>query len=69
MHNIPGIAFSITDYFNPQYSHVESHIASIVQYALEHPLPTGTFLNVNFPKLNQQPFQGIRLQSKEWNFG
>jgi 5'-nucleotidase len=68
MHNIPGIAFSVTDYFNPSYAEVESYIPLMIRYVLEHPLPTGTFLNVNFPKNIEKGIKGIRFtkQGKEY---
>lgn len=68
MQGIPGIAFSLGDYFNPAYGSVESFIPLIVDYALKHPLPEGTFLNVNFPKSECGPIKGIRLttQGKEY---
>lgn len=68
MHDIPGIAFSCSDYFNPDYAEIESYIPSIMQYMLDHPLPSGTFLNVNFPKNMKEIFRGIRFarQGKEY---
>jgi 5'/3'-nucleotidase len=68
MHDIPGIAFSVTEYFNPVYSVVESYVPTIIQYVLEHPLPSGTFLNVNFPKDMDKKFQGFRFakQGREY---
>lgn len=68
MHNIPGIAFSVSDYFNPSYAEVENYIPLIVRYLLENPLPSGTFLNVNFPKQNDGGVKGIRFtkQGKEY---
>jgi 5'-nucleotidase len=68
MHNIPGIAFSVADYFNPTYAEVESTIPIIIRYILENPLPVGTFLNVNFPKDLQKGLKGIRFtkQGKEY---
>jgi 5'-nucleotidase len=49
MRNIPGIAFSCHNYENPGYENFEKHIYPLVQYVLDHPLPKGCFLNVNFP--------------------
>lgn len=68
MHNIPGIAISIADYFNPVYADIEKDIPGIVNYMLAHPLPYGTFLNVNFPKQNENGMKGIRFarQGKEY---
>lgn len=61
MHNIPGIAFSAADYFNPDYEKAEQYIPSIIQYLIEHPLSAGTFLNVNFPKHMENGMKGVRL--------
>lgn len=68
MHNIPGVAFSVFDYSNPDYENADSYILPIVQYILENPLPSGTFLNVNFPKKSEGKIKGIRLakQGKEY---
>ena len=49
LQGIPGIAFSCFDYDNPYYQNAESAIPKIVEYILQHPLPFGTLLNVNFP--------------------
>jgi 5'-nucleotidase len=49
MRNIPGIAFSSQNYDNPQFEKFEKYIFPIVEYVLNHPMPKGCFLNVNFP--------------------
>ena len=64
MQGIPGIAFSVDDLHNPFFERTEKHIPLIVQYALEHPLPKGTFLNVNFPNNQFETIQGIRMASQ-----
>ncbi len=61
LRDIPGIAFSVSDYFNPNYEKVEHYIPSIVQYIIDHPLPRGTLLNVNFPKKMESEIKGVRL--------
>jgi len=68
MHNVPGIAFSVSDYFNPVYAAVEAYIPSIIDYILTHPLPAGTFLNVNFPKNLESGIKGVLYakQGKEY---
>lgn len=68
MHDIPGIAFSVADYFNPNYAAVESYIPSMIEYILAHPLPKGTFLNVNFPNDRDGGIKGVRFakQGKEY---
>lgn len=67
LHNIPGIAFSMTEFINPSYSVVDDYIPMIAQYVLHHPLPDGTFLNVNFPKQSHHEIKGVRFatQGKE----
>ncbi|MFI0435306.1 MAG: 5'/3'-nucleotidase SurE [Parachlamydiaceae bacterium] len=68
LHDVPGIAFSIADFFNPHYANTERYIPQIVEYVLEHPLPSGTFLNVNFPREVKTEIKGIRFtkQGKEY---
>jgi len=39
--------------------HVEPYIFPLIAHLLEHPLPKGTFLNVNFP--DTDPIRGIKL--------
>ena len=59
MRNIPGIAFSCQNYENPGYANFEKHIYPLVQYVLDHPLPKGCFLNVNFPSSGD--VKGIKM--------
>ena len=68
MHQIPGIAFSVSDYSDPDYAEIEYLIPTILGYVFENPLPPGTFLNVNFPQKQYGPIKGIRLtrQGKEY---
>lgn len=68
LHDIPGVAFSIGDYHDTEYKHVEEYIPQIINYIMEHPLPLGTFLNVNFPKRHHGPIKGILMtrQGKEY---
>ncbi|MDP1813355.1 MAG: 5'/3'-nucleotidase SurE, partial [Leadbetterella sp.] len=61
LHDIPGIAFSMAEYFNPKYHHAENYIQPIVEYILNHPLPLGTILNVNFPHDMETNFKGLRF--------
>lgn len=60
LHNIPGIAFSCTDYFEPDFETIEKYIPSIVEDVFHHPLPKGTFLNVNFPA-KHLPIRGFKM--------
>jgi 5'-nucleotidase len=68
LQNIPGMALSIADFTHPPYQEVERHVPSLLQYLLKHPLPPGTFMNVNFPLKMDQTMHGIRFtkQGKEY---
>ncbi|MCX6988153.1 MAG: 5'/3'-nucleotidase SurE [Chlamydiae bacterium] len=59
MRDIPGIAFSCQDYENPNYAQFEQYVYPLVRYVLDHPLPRGCFLNVNFPATKK--VQGIKM--------
>jgi 5'-nucleotidase len=61
MRNIPGIAFSCEDFYNPAYESFESQTFPLVEYILKHPLSSGTFLNVNFPSSHQDSHKGYKL--------
>lgn len=61
MKGIPGIAFSCEDQNDPGYHHFQDHIFPLVQYLLEHPLPSGNFLNVTFPSSHKELHKGYRL--------
>jgi len=67
MHNIPSIAFSCWENKDPDYSRTSPFIPRILNYVLEHPMPSGTLLNVNFPR-DHLPIQGVKLtrQGKEF---
>ncbi len=49
LRNVPGIAFSCVDFMNPDYKKTLHLIAPLVKHMIDHPLPKGTLLNVNFP--------------------
>jgi 5'-nucleotidase len=63
-HDIPGIAFSLGETTTPDFGALEKYILQIMNYAIKHPLPPGTFLNVNFPEKQQNPIEGIRMTSQ-----
>jgi 5'-nucleotidase len=55
LRKIPGIAFSCEDFFEkPDFPAVEKYVLAIVQHALEHPIPSGTIYNVNFPDFSRK---------------
>ena len=59
LRNVPGIAFSCVDFTNPDYKKAQPLIYPLVKHFLEHPMPKGTLLNVNFPDTKE--IHGIRL--------
>lgn len=59
---IPAIGFSLLDYnWDADFSHLDSFIRSITLNVLEHGLPEGVVLNVNFPKIQDEPLKGIKI--------
>jgi 5'-nucleotidase len=59
---IPAIGFSLLDYdWNADFEQVKSFVKKITLELLEKGLPTGTILNVNFPKLKESDIKGIRI--------
>lgn len=66
MHDIPGIAFSIEDLYNPNFDGCGPYIERIVRHVLQHPLPKGTLLNVNFPGKTVAEYQGLKFTRQGW---
>ncbi len=58
---IPGIAFSFSDLETPPLSATKNYIFPLIKYLLENPLPSGTFLNVNFPYNCKEGVKGLRF--------
>lgn len=58
---IPSIGFSLDD-FSPSadFSHVAPFVDAITRKVLEQGLPEGVCLNVNIPKISDEPIKGIR---------
>lgn len=60
--NIPAIGFSLLDYnSNASFEHCKTYIKSIALQVLNQGLPQGIVLNVNFPKVSEQPLQGVKI--------
>jgi len=62
MQNIPGIAFSFYDFKFPALGTATAYISAIIRHFLQFPIPTGSFLNVNFPScFDEKGIKGIRM--------
>lgn len=59
---IPAIGFSLLDFsYNADFSHTIDPIRHLTRQCLEHGMPQGVVLNVNFPKIDNGPFKGIKI--------
>lgn len=58
---IPAIAFSFSDFEPPPVEATKNYIFPLIAHFLKHPLPQGTFLNVNFPYNAKDKIAGLRF--------
>ena len=59
---IPAIGFSLLDYsWNANFEVLKGQIKKIALQVLKNGLPDGVVLNVNFPKLENKDFNGIKI--------
>lgn len=59
---LPAIGFSLCDFSHKaDFSHIEEYVEHIARQALENGIPTGTALNVNFPKKSNKKIAGIKI--------
>lgn len=68
MHEIPGIAFSCYEIENTNFAEAEKHVLKVVNHVLDHPMPAGTFLNVNFPPAGHGPIKGFKFTRQGKHF-
>jgi 5'-nucleotidase len=60
--NIPAIGFSLLDYdWNADFETIKPFIKKIALEVLTKTLPSGTVLNVNFPKLKAKDIKGVKV--------
>ncbi|MDE3046000.1 MAG: 5'/3'-nucleotidase SurE [Verrucomicrobiota bacterium] len=59
--HIPGIAFSFCDLDAPPLEMTKPYIYPLIRHFLEHPLPPGSLLNVNFPHNSKETIRGLKL--------
>lgn len=59
---LPAIGFSLCDYGHDiDFSHTEEYVELITRQALEHGIPQGIALNVNFPKKTDKALAGVKV--------
>ncbi|MCU0467304.1 MAG: 5'/3'-nucleotidase SurE [Arcicella sp.] len=59
---IPAIGFSLGDFgADADFSHTTEYIKNITLKVLDNGLPHGIALNVNFPKISEEPIKGIKI--------
>ena len=61
LRNIPGVAFSYFKVDTDAFSHTKKYIWPIIEYVLAHPLPKGSFYNVNFPAHDEENIKGLKV--------
>ncbi|MBX9743624.1 MAG: 5'/3'-nucleotidase SurE [Chlamydiales bacterium] len=61
---VPGIAFSFSDFDSPSLSSTKKYITALIQYVLKSPMPSGSFLNVNFPLNCEAEIKGIKVSKQ-----
>lgn len=60
LHGLPALAFSLCDHSpDADFTPLHDYLLHFTRYALDHPLPPYTCLNINFPRL--PAFGGIRI--------
>ncbi|MGB1268181.1 MAG: 5'/3'-nucleotidase SurE [Flavobacteriaceae bacterium] len=64
---IPSIGFSLLDHsWNANFEPLKKHVKTITENVLEHGLPEGVVLNVNFPKGNINGIKVCRQAKANW---
>ena len=59
---VPSIGFSLLDYdWDANFEGLEEFVKKIAANVLENGLPDGVVLNVNFPKISENPYKGIKI--------
>ncbi|MDD4645447.1 MAG: 5'/3'-nucleotidase SurE [Bacteroidales bacterium] len=62
MNGIPAIAFSVDDHSaDADFTLAVKSARTIIKRILESGLPTGTCLNINFPRISPEQFKGMKI--------
>ncbi len=62
--DIPGIAFSFSDFEVPPIATTKEYFFPLISHFLNHPLPRGSILNVNFPYNCKEIINGFKMTSQ-----
>lgn len=64
---IPSIGFSLLDYsYHADFSHCKPYVQQITKQVLSNKMPSGTLLNVNFPKDQIKGLKICRQAKSKW---
>lgn len=58
---IPGVAFSLCTYVDPQWEMAERVAKELTEKIIANPLPKGVLLNINMPNLPYEELKGIKV--------
>ena len=62
LEGLPSIGFSLCDFSSKaDFSHAEEWVEKIARQVLEHGIPKGIALNVNFPPKRNEDIRGIKI--------
>ena len=62
LEGLPSIGFSLCDFSSKaDFSHLEEWVEKIARQVLEHGIPKGIALNVNFPPKRNEDIRGIKI--------
>lgn len=58
---VPGVAFSLCSYLDPQWEMAERIVAELTEKIIANPPPKGVLLNINLPNLPYDELKGIKV--------
>ena len=61
LQGVSSLAFSCHDFTDPNYEIVGRYVPKVLEHVMEHPLPHGTLLNINFPSKEHGEIKGVKM--------
>lgn len=58
---IPGVAFSLCTYVDPEWDMAKRVATEITRKIMDHPIPPGVLLNVNMPNMPYDELKGFKV--------